>query len=605
MTPPRKSFSLLAFLLIFLVFLFIQNTIVEKHFSNNDPKPISYTEFAGLIEARDSDIKEVQIQDNNVLLIKNDNSKFTTYGPLSEQQQKRLVERGIVVNFVPPHQPSILFQLFMAIFPMIIFAFLLVWIVGKMQSSAGKGMSLFGKSKILVAGDDNKITFRDVAGVDEAREELIEVVEFLKDPGQFTKLGAKIPKGILLVGSPGNGKTLLAKATANEADVPFFSCDASSFVEMFVGVGASRVRDLFEQARKNAPCIVFIDEIDAVGRHRGSGLGGGGHDEREQTLNQLLIEMDGFATNEGVIVMAATNRVDVLDAALLRPGRFDRQVHVSMPDIKGRLGILRIHSRKKPLDSTVNLETIAKGTSGFSGADLESLVNEAAILAAREKSQVITNKHLELAKDKISMGPTRKSMVISEESKKTTAYHEIGHALVAKFTKGADPVHKVTIIPRGQALGVTMLISEEDKLTISKDQAQAIIDYAMGGRAAEELVFGQLTTGASDDIKKATQIARRMVTEWGMGTLGPINLSTSDTGRDLSKYHSESFLEAVDKEVRDVVSSGYSRAYRILNTHRELLEKLSLSLLEKETLTGEEMDIIIKEYQDGSTISGI
>lgn len=564
------------------------------------PKEIKFSEFieeTNLPQTDSHHIAEVTIQDSTFYGTYVNGTEFKTYGLSTEDLRKDLTTKGIKVNYVPPAQPSIIFSIIMSILPMVLFALIFIWLMRRMQ---GGGISSFGKSRARLADPKQQTaTFADVAGVDEAKEELQEIVEFLKDPKQFTILGGKIPKGVLLVGSPGCGKTLLAKAVAGEANVPFFSISGSDFVEMFVGVGASRVRDLFAQAEKAAPCIVFIDEIDAVGRHRGAGLGGG-HDEREQTLNQLLVQMDGFEENKGIIIIAATNRADVLDPALLRPGRFDRQVVVSAPDVKGRLGILKVHTKRNPLGADVNLEAIAKGTPGFSGADLENLINEAALIGAREKARQITNNHLELAKDKVMMGAARKSMVFSELDKKVTAFHEAGHALVARFTKGADPVHKITIVPRGRALGVTMLLPAEDKLSLSKEQAQAMVDYAMGGRAAEEVVFGHFTTGASDDIKKATQIAKRMVCEWGMSDLGPINFNKEMgedpfIGRDYGKgvTHSEELSKKLDAAIMDIVNKSYERAKQILTNQREALEKLSLALIDKETLIGSEIDTIL------------
>ncbi|MFY7927607.1 MAG: ATP-dependent zinc metalloprotease FtsH, partial [Oligoflexus sp.] len=439
----------------------------------------------------------------------------------------------------------------------------------------------------------------DVAGIEEAKGELEEIVDFLKDPKKFTRLGGRIPKGVLLVGPPGTGKTILAKAIAGEAGVPFFSISGSDFVEMFVGVGASRVRDLFEQAKKQAPCIIFIDEIDAVGRQRGAGLGGG-HDEREQTLNQLLVEMDGFETNEGVILIAATNRADVLDPALLRPGRFDRRVYVPKPDVRGRRGILKVHTRKTPMATDVDLDILAQGTSGFSGADLANLVNEAALLAARQDAKTVSMTHFESAKDKVMMGPERKSMMIGEDEKRNTAYHEAGHCIVAKAVPGTDPVHKITIIPRGHALGVTILLPSEDRLSMSREYAKGIIAYAMGGRAAEEIVFGITSTGAGNDIQKATDIARKMVCQWGMSEkLGPIAWGTPDhevfLGREWGsrETYSERILEDIDTEVKSIVVEGYDTAVRILKEKRQILDTMSDALLIRETLEASDIEAIM------------
>jgi len=480
-----------------------------------------------------------------------------------------------------------------------------VWllIMRRMQGSTGgtRGIFSFGKSKAkLITQSGTRVTFKDVAGADEAKMELQEIIEFLKEPTKFQKLGGKIPRGVLLLGPPGTGKTLMARAVAGEAGVPFFSISGADFVEMFVGVGASRVRDLFDQGKKNAPCIIFIDEIDAVGRHRGAGLGGG-HDEREQTLNQLLVEMDGFEQNSGVIIIAATNRPDVLDPALLRPGRFDRQVVVDRPDVKGREGILKVHTRNIPLDPAVKVEVLAKGTPGLSGADLANLVNEAALLAARKNKKKVEMIDFEEAKDKVMMGMERKSLIISEEEKKITSYHEIGHVLVARMLPEADPVHKVTIIPRGRALGVTSYLPIDEKHTYSKVYLESIITYALGGRAAEKLVFKHYTTGAGNDIEKATGIARKMVCEWGMSEkLGPVSYGAKEEeiflGREIQKHrdYSERTAIEIDDEIRSIVGVAMDRAEKILKDNMALLHKLSLELLEREILDGEEIDAIVR-----------
>lgn len=487
--------------------------------------------------------------------------------------------------------------------PWILLIVFWILIMRRMQNGASgtRGIFTFGKSKAkMLTGSQMKITFSDVAGADEAKQELSEIIEFLKSPAKFQKLGGKIPRGVLLLGPPGTGKTLLARAVAGEAEVPFFSISGADFVEMFVGVGASRVRDLFDQGKKNAPCIIFIDEIDAVGRHRGAGLGGG-HDEREQTLNQLLIEMDGFEQNSGVIIIAATNRPDILDPALLRPGRFDRQVVVDRPDVKGREGILKVHTRKIPLSADVKVELIAKGTPGFSGADLANLVNEAALLAARRNSDVVTMRDMENAKDKVMMGTERKSLIISEREKRLTAYHETGHVLVAKYTPEADPVHKVTIIPRGRALGVTTYLPMDEKHTYSKEYLEAMITYAMGGRAAEKLVFNEYTTGASNDIERATSLARKMVCEYGMSErLGPIAYGNKQEevflGKELHEHknYSETTQIIIDEEIKKVVQSCMDRALKILSEHLSELHRLSNVLLEREILDAEEIDKVIK-----------
>ena len=474
----------------------------------------------------------------------------------------------------------------------------------KMQNGGGgtKGIFSFGKSKAkMMSGTQIKVTFADVAGADEAKQELSEIIEFLKSPAKFQKLGGRIPRGVLLLGPPGTGKTLLARAVAGEAGVPFFSISGADFVEMFVGVGASRVRDLFDQGKKSAPCIIFIDEIDAVGRHRGAGVGGG-HDEREQTLNQLLIEMDGFEQNSGVIIIAATNRPDILDPALLRPGRFDRQVVVDRPDVKGREGILKVHTRKIPLANDIKIDTIAKGTPGFSGADLANLVNEAALLAARRNSDSVTMKDLENAKDKVMMGTERRSLIISEKEKKTTSYHEAGHVLVAKYTPEADPVHKVTIIPRGRALGVTTYLPMDEKHTYSKEYLEAMIAYAMGGRAAEKLVFNEYTTGASNDIERATSLARKMVCEFGMSEkLGPITYGNKQEevflGKELHEHknYSETTQILIDDEIKKIVQTGMDRATRVLTDNIHILHRLSLILLEREILDSDEIDKVMRD----------
>ncbi len=480
---------------------------------------------------------------------------------------------------------------------------LVIWLIfmRRMQGAGPKGIFSFGKSRAKMLNEGSpKVTFLDVAGADEAKMELQEIIEFLKEPTKFQKLGGKIPRGVLLLGPPGTGKTLLARAVAGEAAVPFFSISGADFVEMFVGVGASRVRDLFEQGKKSAPCIIFIDEIDAVGRHRGAGLGGG-HDEREQTLNQLLVEMDGFEQNSGVIIIAATNRPDVLDPALMRPGRFDRQVVVDRPDVKGREGIFRVHTKNIPLGGDVKLETLAKGTPGLAGADLANLVNEAALLAARQNAKAVTMQHFEAAKDKVMMGMERKSMIISEKEKKVTSYHEIGHVLVARMIPDADPVHKVTIIPRGRALGLTTYLPIDEKHTYSKNYLEAMICYALGGRAAERIVFGELTTGAGNDIERSTDIARKMVCEWGMSEkLGPLTYGQKEEeiflGRQIMRHknYSDETAVLIDDEIRKIVETGMRRAEKILNENIHLLHSLSAALLEREILDANEIDTIIR-----------
>jgi cell division protease FtsH len=482
-----------------------------------------------------------------------------------------------------------------------IFLLVAFWIFMMRQMQAGGNKALsFGKSRArLLTAQQKKATFKDVAGTDEAKEELQEIIEFLKDPQKFQKLGGRIPKGVLLVGPPGTGKTLLARAIAGEANVPFFSISGSDFVEMFVGVGASRVRDLFEQGKKNAPCIIFIDEIDAVGRHRGAGLGGG-HDEREQTLNALLVEMDGFESNEGVILIAATNRPDVLDPALLRPGRFDRRVVVARPDIKGREEILRVHTRKVPLSEDVNLSVIARGTPGFSGADLANLVNEAALWAARQGRKLVVMADFEMSKDKVLMGVERKSMILSDEEKRNTAYHEAGHALVAAMTPGTDPLHKVTIIPRGMALGLTMQLPIDDKHTYTKTYLEGTLVVLMGGRCAEEIFLGHITTGAGNDIERATEIARKMVCDWGMSALGPLAFGKKEEaiflGREIAQHrdYSEDTAIHIDQEVRRIVTAGYESAYSILDGNRDTLERIAMALLEREVLDAVELKLLLE-----------
>jgi cell division protease FtsH len=483
--------------------------------------------------------------------------------------------------------------------PLILLVFFWIFMMKQMQAGGNKALS-FGKSRArLLTAQQKKATFKDVAGIDEAKEELYEIIDFLKDPQKFQKLGGRIPKGVLLVGPPGTGKTLLARAIAGEANVPFFSISGSDFVEMFVGVGASRVRDLFEQGKKNAPCIIFIDEIDAVGRHRGAGLGGG-HDEREQTLNALLVEMDGFESNEGVILIAATNRPDVLDPALLRPGRFDRRVVVPRPDVRGREEILRVHTRKVPVADDVDLSVIARGTPGFSGADVANLVNEAALWAARQNRKFVAMADFEMSKDKVLMGVERRSMILSDEEKKNTAYHEAGHALVAAMTPGADPLHKVTIIPRGMALGVTMQLPIDDKHTYTKEFLESQLAVLMGGRAAEEIFLHHITTGAGNDIERATEIARQMVCEWGMSPLGPLTFGKKEEqiflGREIAQHrdYSEDTAIKIDGEVRNIINSGYNRARNILETYREALERVAQALLDREVLDAVELKLLIE-----------
>jgi cell division protease FtsH len=528
---------------------------------------------------------------------------ISVYIPEPIIKEEETIWKEKAINYSFDKQSSEWLNVLLGFLPWLLIIAIWIIIMRRMQGQSGgsRGIFSFGKSKAkLISQSSQRVTFRDVAGADEAKVELQEIIEFLKEPSKFQKLGGKIPRGVLLLGPPGTGKTLLARAVAGEAGVPFFSISGADFVEMFVGVGASRVRDLFEQGKKNAPCIIFIDEIDAVGRHRGAGLGGG-HDEREQTLNQLLVEMDGFEQNSGVIIIAATNRPDVLDPALLRPGRFDRQVVVDRPDVKGREGILKVHTRNIPLEEKVNLEVLAKGTPGLAGAELANLVNEAALLAARKNKKKVEMSDFEEAKDKVMMGMERKSMIISEEEKKTTAYHEIGHVLVARMIPEADPVHKVTIIPRGRALGVTSYLPIDEKHTYSKEYLEAVITYALGGRAAEKIVFDHYTTGAGNDIEKATNIARKMVCEWGMSDkMGPMSYGAKEEeiflGREIQKHrdYSEKTAIEIDEEVRGIINSSMNRAEKILRDNIELLHKLSKELLEREILDSEEIERIIK-----------
>jgi cell division protease FtsH len=557
-----------------------------------------YSEFLAMIEK--GEVSEVQIEGEKVI---GKDSKGNTFETVILKEDielmKLLREKGVRTVVIAPEKNAWYTNAFITWFPLILLVGIWIFFMRQMQSGGGKALS-FGKSKARLMGDKkNQTTFKDVAGADEAKEELHEIIEFLKEPQKFSKLGGKIPKGVLLVGPPGTGKTLLARAIAGEASVPFFSISGSDFVEMFVGVGASRVRDLFDQGKKNSPCIIFIDEIDAVGRHRGAGMGGG-HDEREQTLNQLLVEMDGFENNEGVILIAATNRPDVLDPALLRPGRFDRQVVVARPDIKGREGILKVHTSQVPLDDDVKLKTIARGTPGFTGADLANLVNEAALLAARSEKKVVTMIDFENAKDKVLMGVERRSMVITEKEKKNTAYHEAGHALVAYLLPGTDPLHKVTIIPRGRALGVTMQLPEDDKHTYPRQYLINNLAIMMGGRVAEEICLGEMTTGAGNDIERATETARKMVCEWGMSEkMGPLTYGSKEEqvflGRDFNaqKNFSDETAKLIDLEVKSLVMGGYNTAEDLLTKNRETLEKLSLALLEHETLDLKEITEII------------
>jgi cell division protease FtsH len=545
------------------------------------------------------DVAEVTIKPNQINGTLKDGSKFKTYTVEYPDLVKLLRDKNVKIVAKPPEESPWYIAFLVTWGPFVLFLVLWFFLMRQMQVGGNKALS-FGKSRArLLTEDRKKVTFADVAGIDEAKEEVTEIIEFLKDPPKFQKLGGRIPKGVLIVGPPGTGKTLLAKAIAGEAGVPFFSISGSDFVEMFVGVGASRVRDLFEQGKKNAPCIIFIDEIDAVGRLRGAGLGGG-HDEREQTLNQLLVEMDGFETSEGVILIAATNRPDVLDPALLRPGRFDRQIIVSRPDVRGRLEVLRVHTKRFPLGTDVNLEVIARGTPGFSGADLANLVNEAALLAARMDKKVVEMSDFEAAKDKVLMGVERKSMVLSEEEKRTTAYHEAGHALVARMIPGTDPVHKVTIIPRGRALGLTMQLPTDDRYTFPREFLYNNIAILMGGRAAEEVVLNRITTGAGNDIERATDLARKMICEWGMSDkLGPLTFGKKDEeiflGREIAtrRDYSETTAIEIDNEVKRLVMDNYERAKNILRDNIKALRAIAEALLEREVLDAPEIDKLI------------
>ncbi len=568
------------------------------------PSTIDYSQF--LSEVKSNNIDTVTLR-GEIIEGKRRSSgeQFVTYNP--ETSNAALIgllqSQGVKFRGEPPKQQSLLMQLLISAFPILILVGFWAYMMRQMQgASGGRGAMSFGKSRARLLGEDQvNITFADVAGVEEAKQEVVEIVDFLKDPGKFQKLGGKIPKGVLMVGSPGTGKTLLARAIAGEAKVPFFTISGSDFVEMFVGVGASRVRDMFEQAKKHAPCIIFIDEIDAVGRHRGAGLGGG-HDEREQTLNQLLVEMDGFEGNEGIIVIAATNRPDVLDPALLRPGRFDRQVVVPLPDVRGREQILKVHMRKVPLSDNVKPNVIARGTPGFSGADLANLVNEAALFAARGNKRAVTMEEFEKAKDKIMMGAERRSMVMTEDEKRNTAYHESGHAIVGLSVPEHDPVYKVTIIPRGRALGVTMFLPEQDRYSTSKRQLESRIATLFGGRVAEELVFGPdaVTTGASNDIERATELARNMVTRWGLSDrLGPQTYSEESgevfLGRSVTQHKQVSDVTAhvIDEEVRRVIDSNYQRAYKIIQSNMDKLQAMTAALMKYETIDEEQIKDIM------------
>ena len=560
---------------------------------------VSYTDFISRVDG--GQISSVEIQGNTLIGRGPDGASVQTYAPRDNELVSRLLDKKVEVKAQPPEEQPWYMTLLVSWFPMLLLIGVWIFFMRQMQGGGGKAMS-FGRSRARLLNQDSaRVTFEDVAGVDEAKDELSEVVEFLSNPKKFTRLGGRIPKGVLLVGPPGTGKTLLARAVAGEAGVPFFSISGSDFVEMFVGVGASRVRDLFVQGKKNAPCLIFIDEIDAVGRKRGAGLGGG-HDEREQTLNQLLVEMDGFESNEGVILLAATNRPDVLDPALLRPGRFDRQVVVPTPDLRGRRRILEGHTKRTPLDPDVDLDTLARGTPGFSGADLENLVNEAALQAAKLNATKVDMHDFEYAKDKVLMGRERRSLILSDEEKRITAYHEGGHALAARLLPGSDPVHKVTIIPRGRALGLTMQLPEEDRHGYSRNYLRNNLVVLLGGRVAEEIVFDDITTGASNDIERVTRMARKMVCEWGMSdAIG--TLSIGETGEEVfigrewvqNKNYSEETARLVDAEVKRIVEEAHARCLKLLEDNRATLDRIAQALLERETISGEELDLLMED----------
>jgi cell division protease FtsH len=593
----QSSKHIALWLVLALIILAVFSVFNKQH--GREPE-IVFSEFMTAVDR--GDVQKVTIQGHNIQGEYKNGERFRTFAPNDPELVKSLRDKKVKIAAKPEEDSPWYMVLLLNWFPMLLLIGVWIFFMRQMQVGGGKAMS-FGKSRAkLLTENQHRVTFSDVAGVDEAKDDLQEIIAFLKDPKKFTKLGGRIPKGCLLVGPPGTGKTLLARAIAGEAGVPFFSISGSDFVEMFVGVGASRVRDLFVQGKKNAPCIIFIDEIDAVGRHRGAGLGGG-HDEREQTLNQLLVEMDGFEANEGVILIAATNRPDVLDPALLRPGRFDRRVVVPRPDVKGREGILQVHTRKVPVGSDVDIGVLARATPGFAGADLENLVNEAALLAARNNKEKVDMHDFELAKDKVMMGAERRSMIISDEEKRNTAYHEAGHALVAKLLPGADPIHKVTIIPRGMALGLTQQLPIDEKHTYNKEYLLNNLVILFGGRVAEELVLNHMTTGAGNDIEKATDLARRMVCEWGMSEkLGPMTFGKKEEeiflGRDFTQKvdYSESTAIEIDTEVRRIIQDSYYKAKDLLKTNLRILHRVAESLLEKEVLDGSEIDAIVREF---------
>jgi len=594
LSPLSKNIALWLLITLVMIVLYNYFSIAE---SNRGKTTINYSKFVEMVKA--DRVAKVTLKGNEISGEFSDGKSFKSYAPTDADMVRLLESKKVEITAVSKDDSTWYGTLLASWLPMILLVGIWIFFMRQMQAGGGKAMS-FGKSRArLMTENTVKITFNDVAGIEEAKDEVSEIIDFLKDPKKFTRLGGRIPKGVLLVGAPGTGKTLLARAIAGEAAVPFFSISGSDFVEMFVGVGAARVRDLFIQAKKSAPCIIFIDEIDAVGRHRGAGLGGG-HDEREQTLNQLLVEMDGFEANEGVILIAATNRPDVLDPALLRPGRFDRQVVVPVPDLRGREAILKVHTRRTPLADSVDLSILARGTPGFSGADLENLANEAALFAARRGDETVAMADFEQAKDKVLMGTERRSLILSERERRNTAYHEAGHTLVARLSPGADPIHKVTIIPRGQALGLTQQLPLDERHTYSKDFLMSALTVLLGGRAAEELVFQQFTTGAGNDLERATELARKMVCNWGMSDeLGPVTFGKKEEhiflGREFaqSKDFSEDTARLIDAAIKNLVLKASGQALTLLSKHRGQLETLAQGLLEKETLDSREIEKIL------------
>ncbi|MBN2887654.1 MAG: ATP-dependent zinc metalloprotease FtsH [Chromatiaceae bacterium] len=591
--------NILLWVVIAVVLMSVFNNFTT---TQSTPRSLTYSEFIDQVNR--GEVREVTIQGRTIEGLTDTGQRFTTFSPGDDGLVGDLLNNDVVIKAAPPEQQSVLMQILINWFPLLILVALWIFFLRQMQGggAGGRGAMSFGKSRARMLSEDQvKVTFQDVAGAEEAKEEVVEMVDFLRDPGKFQKLGGKIPKGVLMVGPPGTGKTLLARAIAGEAKVPFFTISGSDFVEMFVGVGASRVRDMFEQAKKHAPCIIFIDEIDAVGRHRGAGLGGG-HDEREQTLNQLLVEMDGFEGNEGVIVIAATNRPDVLDPALLRPGRFDRQVVVPLPDVRGREQILKVHMRKIPAAEDVKASILARGTPGFSGADLANLINEAALFAARQNKKLVDMDDMEKAKDKILMGAERRSMVMTDDEKRLTAYHESGHAIVGRLVPDHDPVHKVSIIPRGRALGVTLFLPEDDRFSYSKQRLESSISSLFGGRCAEEIIFGadSVTTGAQNDIHRATEIARNMVTKWGLSDkLGPLTYSEEEQevflGHSVTQHKSVSdeTSHLIDEEIRDIIERNYKRARGLLEEHLDKLHAMAEALIKYETIDAQQIDDIM------------